>query len=252
MARRKVALQLFTLRQYAKEDFVAALRYATEIGYAGVEFAGFGGFTAKQLQQVLRDLDLQPAGAHIGLRELESRFDELVEYNQAIGNRWLVVPSLPPMLRETAQDWVNMGVRLNSLGARCREQGLQLCYHNHSFEFTRFGDRYGLDILYGSSGADLLQAELDIYWVKRGGEDPADYIQRYAGRLPLLHLKDMEAGPEQFFAEVGEGVLDLDSVFAAAGHAGVEWYIVEQDQSRRDPRQSVRMSINNLKARGIA
>lgn len=252
MASIPVALQLYTVRDYTAKDFLGTLRYVAEIGYAGVEFAGFGGMAAGELRKAIDDLGLQAVSAHIGLAELETRFDETVEYCTALGNKWVTVPFMPAELRKSGDDWVDVGARLNALGARCSRHGLQLCYHNHNFEFEKFNGRYGLDILYGAAGADLLQTQLDIYWVKRGGEDPAAYIRKYAGRSPLLHLKDMEPGPEQFFAEVGEGIIDLDSVCAAAQEAGVKWYIVEQDRSRGDSKESARISISNLKARGIA
>jgi sugar phosphate isomerase/epimerase len=247
-----VALQLYSIREYTAKDFLGTLKAVAEMGYAGVEFAGYGNIEAGQMRKALDDLGLVAVSSHNALADIENKFDELVEYNQTIGNRFITVPNLPERLRKSYEDWVNMGVRLNSLGARCRQKGMQLCYHNHAVEFVKYDDRYALDIMYGASGADLVQAELDIYWVKRGGDDPVGYLRKLSGRCPLLHLKDMEPGPEQFFAEVGTGVIDLDGVVAAANAAGVTCFIVEQDKSRRDPMESVRISIDNLKARGLA
>lgn len=251
MASTPVALQMYTVRDHAARDFLGTLKYVSEIGYDGVEFAGFGNMEAEELRKALDDLGLQAVSAHIGLAELEGKLNQVVDYNLTVGNSWITIPSLPPELRKNAEDWQELGVRLNALGLRCRRQGIQLCYHNHAFEFEKHDGRYGLDILYGASGADLLQTQIDIYWVKRAGVDPAEYLRKYKGRSPLLHLKDMEAGPEQFFAEVGEGIIDLESVAAAAQEAGVKWYIVEQDRSRRDSKESARISISNLKARGL-
>ena len=248
----RVAVQMYSLRDYTEKDFIGTLRYVAEIGYAGVEFAGFGGLGATELRRVIDDLGLKAVSAHVGLRQLESQFDEVIESCLALGAPWVTIPSLPGDLVQDEQGWIDVGVRLNALGAQCKKHGVQLCYHNHSFEFAQFEGRYGLDILYGASGADLLQAQLDVYWIKRAGEDPVEYVRKYTNRCPLVHLKDMEAGEEQFFAEVGEGIMDLDSLLAVAKDCGVRWHIVEQDQSRRDTKESVRISIDNLKARGLA
>lgn len=252
LSRIPVALQLYSLRTYTADDFLGTLKSVADMGYAGVEFAGYGGLAAAELRKALDDLGLQAVCSHVPLAEIEKNFDQQIDYSLTLSSRYIAVPALPEPMRAPSAAWIDLGVRLNELGARCRARGIQLCYHNHAFELQKYEGRYLLDILYGSSGPDLLQAELDIYWIKRGGDDPAAYLRKMAGRCPLLHLKDMEAGPEQFFAEVGAGVIDLDSVFAAANQSGVNWYIVEQDKSRRDPMESVRISINNLKQRGLA
>jgi sugar phosphate isomerase/epimerase len=252
MARIPVGLQLYSVRDYTANDFVGTLKKVAAMGYAGVEFAGYGGLPAKELRIILDDLGLVTSSSHVPLKDLNNSFDEVVEYNQILGNHFITVPHLPEPQRNSAEAWLNIAARLNNIGAQCKRHGMQLCYHNHAFEFESYDGRYGLEILYGATGTDLLKAELDLYWVKRGGEDPAAYLRKMSGRCPLVHLKDMEPGPEQFFAEVGEGVIDFTDVYAQAEQVGVQWYIVEQDRSRRDTLESVKISIDNLKACGIA
>ena len=96
-----------------------------------------------------------------------------------------------------------------------------------------------------------MNSELDTYWVQFGGCDPAAYVRKLAGRVPLVHVKDMTAGADRAFAEVGEGILDFKSIFAEAEKAGTEWYIVEQDSCARPPIESVAISLRNLKAMGV-
>ena len=128
-------------------------------------------------------------------------------------------------------------------------EGLTLCYHNHAFELEEsFDGELGLDILYNNSSAANLSAEIDVYWVKRGGADPAAYLAKYAGRIPLVHAKDMDTAGN--FAEGGAGTLDFAAIFAAAEAGGVTTYVVEQDTCPGDPLESVALSIANLRKMG--
>ena len=252
MARIPVALQMYTVRNQLKEDFDGTFRKVGGIGYAGVELTGIGPHTAKELKAFLDDLNLKVAGCHVGLGALQGDLDRVLDENLALGNSYLVCPALPQDRRGDEGCYVETARLLNEIGAKCRTRGLRLCYHNHSFEFQKFRGKNALDVLYESSDPDLVQAEIDTYWVQHGGEDPAAYIRKYAGRCPLVHLKDMEAGEERFFAEVGEGIMDFDSIFEASEKGGVAWYIVEQDQCRRDPLDSARLSFENLRRMGKA
>ncbi len=125
---------------------------------------------------------------------------------------------------------------------------LNVCYHNHDFEFQQFDGKYALDMLYEQTDPELVKAEIDIYWVQYAGLDPVAYVANYASRTPLVHLKDMANDETRFFAEVGEGTIDIDGVIAVATSA--EWLIVEQDRSRRSPLESVKMSIDHLRDKG--
>jgi sugar phosphate isomerase/epimerase len=130
--------------------------------------------------------------------------------------------------------------------------GLTFSYHNHSFEFERFGGRTGLAIIYEESDPRYLQAELDTYWVQHGGADPILWINKLAQRMPVIHLKDMAIiDNQQAMAEVGEGNLNWPGILAACQEIGVEWYAVEQDICRRDPFESLKISYENLRAMGL-
>ncbi|MGQ9809083.1 MAG: sugar phosphate isomerase/epimerase family protein [Armatimonadota bacterium] len=252
MKRFPIAVQLYTLRDQTAADFPGTLREVARMGYDGVEFAGYGGLGAGELKSLLEELGLRCAGAHEGIERLEQALDEVIAFHRELGNRYVVVPWLGEDRWGGPDGWRKMGRQLGEFGGRLREAGLHLCYHNHSFEFQRFDGEYGLDILYASAPADALQAELDTYWVKHGGENPIAYIERYAGRIPLIHLKDMAAGEDRAFAEVGEGILDIPGIFRAAENAGTEWIIVEQDVCQRPPLESVQLSLENLRKMGLA
>ncbi|HHE72903.1 MAG TPA: sugar phosphate isomerase/epimerase, partial [Chloroflexi bacterium] len=176
-----------------------------------------------------------------------------IDFARAIGCNDLVCPYMPEDRRRTREDWLAVARLLDELGARCKEQGVRLSYHNHSFEFVRFGRRTGLDIIYEESDPRYLKAELDTYWVQHGGGDVIAWIRKLKDRMPVIHLKDMVIYEgQQTMAEVGEGNLNWPGILEACEEAGVRWYAVEQDRCLRDPFESLRISYLNLRAMGVS
>jgi sugar phosphate isomerase/epimerase len=248
-----VALQLYTVRDATAEDFVGAVKQVAQMGYEGVEIAGnMGGMSPAELRDFLGDLDLGVAGSHIGIDALEGNLTQVIDDNLTLGNPWIVCPWMPEDRRKDADGWRSVAALMSRIGAKVKAAGLQLCYHNHSFEFQRFDSETGFDIFYAAADPDLVKAEIDTYWVQHGGGDPAATIERFAGRAPLVHLKDMTPGDSPTFTEVGNGILDFAAIFAASEKAGVEWYIVEQDTCARPSIESARISFENLRKWGIA
>lgn len=239
--------QMYTVRQAAAQDLRGALRRVAELGYAGVELAGAFGLTAAELSQTLNELNLKGISAHVPLADLRQNLAREIDYYLVVGIKFLICPWLPPEQRGNEAEYRALGAELNRIGAICRASGLQLCYHHHDFELVRFNGKYALDILLEESDPTNLQLEADTYWLKFGGEDPAAYMRRWPGRVPLLHLKDMTATQPVTFAEVGAGILDWPGIFAAASAAGVQWYLVEQDACPGDPFESLRISLDNLR-----
>lgn len=246
-----VGLQLYTLRTETATDFLGTLRRVAALGYQGVEFAGYGGLPAADVRAVVDELGLVPFSGHVGIELLEDDLQGTLDYQAALGLSYVVVPWMPEARRRSADGWKEVAVALNAIGEACQARGMTLCYHNHDFEFQTFDGVTGFDILYGESDPRLVQAELDLYWVKKAGLDPAAMVSRMAGRAPLLHIKDMVTEPEVTFAEFGEGIIDWDAVFAVAPAAGAQWYIVEQDVCRRPCMESIAISIENLRKRGM-
>jgi sugar phosphate isomerase/epimerase len=249
MSQVPIALQMYTVRDDAASDFAGTLRKVADTGYAGVELAGTGGMPASALRALLQDLGLQIAGSHVSLQMLEDDLNAVLDYNSELGNPRVVCPWLA-MERRTAEGYRALAESLNRVGAACRERGMELCYHNHDFEFERFDGQTGFDILFGSTDPGLVKIELDTFWAVKGGYDAAEIIRKYAGRIPLIHLKDMTDDDEKTFAEVGEGTMDWPSIFAAGDAAGAAWYIVEQDKCARPPLESIRISLDNLRKMG--
>ena len=247
MADIAVALQLYTVRDHTAKDYVGTLRQVQEIGYDVVQLTGEVPFDGPRMKQVLGEIGLAVAGIHVDLKQLESRLDHWVTFCKTVRTKDLVVPYLPEDRRQTKEDWLGLARLMDGMGARCKKQGVRLSYHNHSFEFVKFDGAYALDLLYTNSAPDRLYAELDTYWVKHGGADPVAYIRKYAGRLPILHIKDMADDQARSFREIGRGILDWPAIHRASATAGVEYYCVEQDICPGDSFDSARISLDYVR-----
>lgn len=249
-----VALQLYSVREQLKADFRGVVRAVGEIGYDGVQFAGYGGLSPQEMSELLQEARVRTAGTHTGLDVLENRLDEDIDYNLAIGNRWIICPAIPEARRRDLAGWRDVAASLNRIGERCKSRGIAFGYHNHAFEFPEIpdgGGKRGIDVILGETDPQLVFWEPDVYWVHKGGADPAAMIRQYAGRVPITHLKDVTKDDRATFAEVGEGALDWPAVLDASEQAGVEWHCVEQDRCDRPPLESVRISVDNLHGWGL-
>ncbi len=241
-----ISLQLYTLRDQLAQDELGTLERVAALGYQGVE-CGFPQSAA--FLDKCRELNLKITACHVGIPALENELDAVIAQNKEMENSFIIVPWIGPELRGSAQNWIDLGKRLEVIGAKLKDEGFTLCYHNHDFEFTeQFDGKYGFDLLYDHADAGYLQVELDTYWVQKGGANPVEYIKKYAGRVPLVHLKDMDAAGN--FAEVGTGSLDWPAIFAASEAQGVVTYVVEQDICPGDPFDSIAISIENLRKMG--
>ena len=250
VAKIPVAMQMYTLREDCSKDFIGTLKAVAKIGYAGVELAGTYGVAPKELGKILDDLGLKRAGGHWGVEPLEKEFDKTVEDVKALGSSFVTIPGLPGSYTEDAEAWKRTAALLSGIGQKLLKEGIQLSYHNHNHEFKLFGGKHGLDILYENSDPKALHAEIDTYWVQYAGVDPATYMKKVANRLSLVHIKDMADDDMKSFAEIGNGILDWDAIFAVAKEAGSKWLIVEQDSCKRPPLESAKISFENLKTMG--
>jgi sugar phosphate isomerase/epimerase len=197
----------------------------------------------------LDEYGLQAAASHVPLEELENNLAKVIEEQKIIGSKYVVCPYLMPN-RRSEEDYLSLITLLDEIGETCRQEGITLCYHNHDFELERLKDgRLALEAIFNDTNPENVKTELDIYWLTKAGEKPVEWISRYNNRSPLVHLKDMTNDEEQFFAELGTGGVDLEAVLNIGEETGVNWWVVEQDMSRRTPFESIEMSINYLKTK---
>lgn len=243
MANHSIGLQLYTVRDETAKDFKATLQYVAEMGYAAVEFAGYGGIGSKEMAGLLAEYGLRAASTHVGLPALEEDLDRELNYCLDIGCTFLVVPWLPPELR-SAENFSKLAERLNEFGRHSKERGITLAYHNHDFEFAQHNGGYLLDSLLEATDPELVKLELDSYWAAYAGADPIAYLRKHAGRVPLVHLKDMTA--DRHFTEVGDGTLDIAGYYRAASEGGAQYFFVENDSPTIPSLESARRSLENL------
>lgn len=247
MAKIPIALQMYTLRNECAKDFVGTLKEVAKIGYAGVELAGTYGLSMKEVAKVLDDLGLKRAGGHVGVEPLEKDLAKVIDDYRTLGSAFITIPGLPASYTESGEAWKRTAGILNEIGTKLIQAGIQLSYHNHNREFQLFNGKYALDILYDNSAPKALHAEIDTYWVQYANVDPVAYMRKVKDRLSLVHIKDMADDEKRSFAEIGNGILDWDGIFAVANEARSKWLIVEQDSCARPPIESVGISFQNLK-----
>jgi sugar phosphate isomerase/epimerase len=251
----QLALQMYTLRNMTNtiEERLSAVAAA---GYSAIETFGPLAPPALDLRLRLDAVGLQVVSAHVGLDMLTADLPGVVAWHQALGNSTLVVPWLQPDQRPLdVVGWAALGSQLAALGARCRDWGMSLLYHNHDFEMATWDGRTVLEWMLDAAEQTIpgaLGAELDLAWVVRGGQDPITLLQRLRGRVPRAHAKDVApAGSndaEAGHADVGYGTIDWTAVLPAAWAAGVEWLVVEHDEPS-DPLRTIQRSAGFLRDR---
>jgi sugar phosphate isomerase/epimerase len=243
-----IAVQLYTIRSLLQDPsgLGGVLERLREIGYRAVEVAGLGPKAIDHFGDELKRAGMVACAAHVALDRLMRDLDSVAAECKEWGCEYVVVPSLPEEYR-SEQGYRRFAAEATELASRLRPSGLKLVYHNHSHELERFGQQTGLQTLFTTASPDALMAELDTYWLQYGGVNPAACIGRFKHRAPLVHLKDMAVdGGRPVDAEIGEGNLDWVEILSACRDAGTEWLVVEQDEPRRDPMESVAISYANL------
>jgi sugar phosphate isomerase/epimerase len=244
-----IAIQLYTVREHAAEDFEGTLKKVSEIGYKAVELAGFYGNDAAQIRKITDSFGLKVASAHIPVTDFEDDLGQVVSDLTTLGADWGVIPWIAPENRSEAALRA-FGEQFNVYAAELGNAGIKFAYHNHDFEFTEKAENGHtlFDTLIAVTDPSTVFFELDAYWASVGGFDPADVLTKHKDRIKLVHLKDgfqdnlVRGGDVPF----GEGDLDFDAFFKAAEAAGVEYYITEQD-TRKDVLTEIEQSFNNAK-----
>ena len=241
-----IGLQLYTLRDEMLQDFASVLQRVAEMGYEGVEFAGYYGYSPEQLKSLLSELSLKAIGSHVNMERLQNHLEEEIEMNVVIGSQYVVLPGLNQDQRQALPETIAFLIACSN---RFASKGIAFGFHNHYVEFTEaYGEQPWFDAFFGSTSPDSMKSELDVCWVSHAGCDPLVYLEKYAGRIPLIHLKDIRKFADGTYQtmELGQGEMDLPAIIAAAEAAGTEWLIVEQDDCEGSALESVKISMEWL------
>ncbi len=248
----KIGVTLFNIRAHGKtyEDLDKSLEKLRAIGYQAVQVSAIG-LPSEQIKELLEKHQLFCCATHDNLANYTQNLDEVVAKHKTLECDFTALGS------PGGDFWHPGGAAelakiLDDVAEKLAQQDIRLGYHNHACEFEKFDDRIFLAEIYDRTAK--LQSELDVHWVARGGGSPVVWINKLAGRMPVIHFKDMTMVENQpCFAEIGEGNLDWPAIIEACDKTSVRWFVVEQDQETkdRDIFTSLQISFENMKRMGI-
>jgi sugar phosphate isomerase/epimerase len=248
LTKSNLGVQLYTVRNIIGGNPAQVLRQIHDIGYSEIEAT----FDTLKQWDAIKASGMKAVSIHLNLDPTDEQLADVKEK----GFTYAVIPYVPPPKRGGPDVIKALADSFQKAGERASKHGLQLCYHNHAFEFEPMQGTTPLEILMNGTDPKNVQLEMDIFWVSVAGHDPVQLLKKYSGRVPLLHLKDKEKGvpaatqynesvPKSTFREIGKGSVDIPAVLETANNAGVQNYFVEQDQTP-DPLNSLKISYDYL------
>ncbi len=251
-----IGIQLYTVRDEMAKDAPGTLKQIAAIGYKEVEVDGFYGTSPADLRALLKSLGLTAPAGHYSLQQVKTDWPKHIDEAREAGLKYMVNAYLQPDERKTFDDYKQVVEIFNKAGEQTEKAGIQFCYHNHNFEFQKYGATIPFDFMLKNLDPKLVKIEMDVFWLVHAGQDPVAYFEKYPGRFPLLHIKDLAPGHPPtdqldakmgLFTEVGRGTIDWKRVFKAAPKGGLKHFFVEQDLCERPPLESARISYDYLK-----
>lgn len=254
-------IQLWSVRHDMDADPIATLKILSEIGFTDIECTGYNegayyNMSLDQFKSVLQDVGLTMKSVHVKTgklfpdqtRTMSNNWEGFCEDNVKMGAKSVVCGYFEEGERQTIDDYKWIADLFNKCGEVAKSYGLTFAHHNHDFEFHPIDGKVPYDILLEETDPEVVKFEMDHYWVKKGNSDAFKYFEKYPGRFPVWHIKDMDDTPAKFFTEVGSGIIDWTEVFKAGELAGLEYFYVEQDEFKSlKPLESVKQSHNYLK-----
>ncbi len=238
----KIGLQLYTVRSLLKNDFEGTLAKVAEAGYREVELAGLFDRSPQDVRKILDKNGLTVPSSHVDFKTVEGDWPKALETAHTLGQSFIVCPFIEENMR-TPDGWKHAADAFNRAGEASKKAGIQFAYHNHNWEFKTDKGEMPYEILLTKTDPNLVKMEMDLFWTVKGKQDPLTYFNRYPGRFPLVHVKDMKKNGEM--TEVGSGDIDFKKIFAQSEKAGIQHYFVEHDEPK-DPIESIKTSYDYL------
>lgn len=256
--KRKIGIQLYTVRDEIKNGIDSVIAKLASVGYEQVELYGYAngqyfGKSTKEMAALLKQYNLTSPSAHIGLADFlyngnDDAWKKAIEDAHIIGNHYMVIPWIEPAHRKSLDDYKKIVARVNRAAELTTAGGLKFAYHNHQFEFEKFGDTCGYDLILNETDKNMVKLELDLYWVYNAGKDPFELFRQHPGRFVMWHVKDMDKNDRNKQTEVGNGSIDFKAIFKEAKLSGLEYFFVEQENYDVSPYVSIEKSIKYVKA----
>lgn len=218
----EISLQLYSIHDETARDFAGSVKRVGEIGFQGVEFAGYGGLSAEDQVKLLKESGLYSVGTHTGLQTFEDNFEAELNYSKAIGSKYIICPWAKI---DTMEEVNHLAKVLNKAAERAAKEGIKVGYHNHDHEFKMVDGKYALDWL-AEKTSDQVVLELDVFWVAYAGVDPVEYIKKWGKRVELIHIKQIAA--DKTNVDVADGILDMRKIKEAAEYAA--YFVLEHEE----------------------
>ena len=252
-----IGLQLYTVRDHMEKDPEGTLKRVAEIGYREVELGSsdFYGKKPAALGRILIDLGLKAISTHLDESELKHDVEKNIAAAKECGITYIGLASLDEQDRKTLEAVKRDAEWFNQIGKSISAAGCRFFYHGHNFDYANVDGAVIYDELIRRTDPELVNFELDCFWCVHAGKDPVDYFQRFPGRFPQLHIKDLKPGYPPTtgedsrpgaFTEVGQGIIDWRRIFMAAREGGLKHFYVEQDECDRDSLESAKISYTYL------
>ena len=243
-----IGLQLYTLRDEMEINPRKTLEHVAKVGYKELETADYKegkiyGMEPSNFNGMVADLGMKIVSGHISYNDLKFDWDRVLNMLQETDQKFVVLPYLEENERNL-KVYNEVIELLNNKGAELRKLDKVMAYHNHDFEFDRIEDIVPMELLLEETDPNLVDFELDLYWIFKAGVSALDLFKRHENRFSLWHVKDMSFKGD--FTEIGNGVIDFQEIFDKAQLAGMQHFFIEQDQSI-DPKKSIETSFNNVK-----
>ena len=258
--KKAIGIQLWTLRDTLPKDVKGVLSQVGKIGFNEVETFGYSikdgffGTSLKDFKSMLTNNGLKATSNHFDFNGYieNGNTDPLKSYTEAaniLGSEYITVPYIIENLRgKSADDYKKLALKVNKAAEICKAAGIKLAYHNHDFEFTKFGSTNGYEILLNETDKNLVDFEMDLYWVVRAGQDPLELFKEHPGRFKMWHVKDMDKVNPDFNAVIGTGKLDFKSIFAQSELSGMKRFFLEHESNYiPNPIESSAASYNYIK-----
>jgi sugar phosphate isomerase/epimerase len=242
-----IGLQLLTVSAEMKKDWKATLSKVAEIGYRNIEFGDAYGGSVPGFKAFVKESGLVCFAGGAALGEWKKSPEKIIESSLELGKKWLVCywPWEDSPENKTLDDWKRMAESLNPIGEKVGKAGMEFAYHNHDLEFKVTQGKIPYDVVLQNTDPSLVGMMIDLYWVEKGGRKSIPYFEKYPGRFPLWHAKDMDRTADRSFSCVGRGIIDFPSIFAKADLAGMKYVFVEHDKPA-DGIECARVSFDYL------
>ena len=242
-----IGVQLYSVRDDCKRDLLGTLKAVAKMGYEGVEFAGYHGFSAPDLRKALDDLGLKCCGTHTGIDTVsKEQLAKTIEFNKTIGNKYLIVPWIPDEKRNTKAACLETAKMFTALAGQVKPQGMKLGFHTHDCDCKPLEGSTAWEIVADNTPKDFV-LQLDTANAMHGGADPVRLLKKYPGRAGTVHMKEFSKKDDK--ALLGDGEVKWKEVFAECeGPAATEWYIIEHEVYGMPPLECIAGCLKNLRA----